>query len=79
VIENQPKHCPFNHTNCLADRCALWVELTTHTQGPIPEVQNKTVLGMCVFIANLQATVAGANKPPVMMAPPVMRRPLVGG
>lgn len=79
MTHEKAKHCPFNHTNCIEDRCALWVMMTTHTQGPIPEVRQKQEVGVCTFVALLQAAVASANKPPMMMAPAQMRRPMVGG
>ena len=78
-MENQPKHCPFNHTNCLGERCALWVELTVHTPGPIPEVQQTHVSGVCVFQAQAQAMAAMVNRPSMVLGAPPIRRRMVGG
>ena len=60
-------HCPLNHTNCIQERCALWVNLTINQPSTITGVRTQVTKPLCVFVALLEANILQLNKPPAML------------
>jgi len=57
----QPKRCPFNHTNCIGDKCALWVSISGNVIAG--GKQQRVSQSMCAFQALLTLQVQSLNKP----------------
>jgi len=70
-VEIEPRilHCPFNHTNCIQKRCALYINLTVNEPSSIAGIGRQTVKQLCVFVALLEINILTLNKPPMMLQP----------
>ena len=69
--EQTIKICPFSGKECIQGKCALWLEIGVTKAGmSIPQKQS-----MCAFTA----LVLVGSSPKVVMAPPQMQMPNLGG
>ena len=56
-------HCPFNHTACIQERCALWVNLSGTLSSPIAGGEKRVSESLCAFHALLKMGLLLLNKP----------------
>jgi len=60
--------CPFNHTACIKERCAFWVNLSGTQSSPVAGGEKRVSEFLCAFHALLRIGVLLLNKP---VAPPI--------
>lgn len=58
-----PPHCPFNHTNCIEQRCVFWVSLSGTQSSPVAGGEKRVSEYLCAFHALLRIGVLMLNKP----------------
>lgn len=74
--ENNVKVCPFLGTDCVQEKCALWVQVFLTQPSPLGVVQAKPTQ-MCVFVAQL--LIAGSPKPSPLPVQRLLLGDLKGG